>query len=143
MGRSCKVLAMTHIDIFERFRLHSIWIDSLGKDGARLEVEDYNFERVDFSNINLNESIIAACSFKLCTLNKVNFNGANLSSSSFSGEALVGCNFNKAIIDYCNFENSYIDKCYFFRASMFETNFKNITIINGDVDKKLWLASNI
>ena len=117
-------------DMYNRFELHREWVETSGQEGEQLRLQDVDFCELDISDICLEQSFMASCTFEGLSLNNIDFHASVLSSSLYKNSNLIHCDFYKSDLSNAEFSNSNLDTVRFSRGDLWETRFDNATIKN-------------
>ncbi|MCD1261603.1 pentapeptide repeat-containing protein [Paenibacillus athensensis] len=139
--------------IIEKLESHQTWVDSLGIQGEKLNLDEVDLRNVDLSKYTLNQSSITGCIFDGIDLQNKDISSAILCSSSFKFANLEGSDFCKSNVSYADYTNANIKcarladcecvesvfaKANFSDANLVaalfdETDFREATLNNADV----------
>lgn len=113
---------------------HKLWVDTLGKAGKQLYLEDEIISDLNFSSINLSESVMQDCILEnivFChELFGTNYNGCTIISSDLTNSILVKSNWNRVRL-----ENSLLNGINAFRCSFISSAFINCNMTGGNFEK--------
>lgn len=124
------MIKLSENELCYRFTEHKKWIDSLGKEGKRL-----NFDEIDLSQNSIESEIyeqayITECIFDNRDIKDISFYLAKLCSSSFKRCNLEKVDFTKADLSYTDFTNSILCDANFNKCECIETDFSNSKLTN-------------
>lgn len=118
-------------NIKETMRQHAIWIDSLGKQGRQLNLDEAVFTGENWCNINLADSYIIECQFDNMILKNVDLYFSKMYSSVFKSSNIQDSTFVKAELDYSTFYNCYLRNVDFSKSSLMDSVFCNVRITDA------------
>lgn len=119
---------MNQLNIYELksfFIEHKKWIDSLGKEGKKLDLDDIDLSLNSIEGELYEQASITGCLFDNRKIKDVSFYLSNLCSSSFGGCDLEEVDFTKADLSYATFSNAVIKNVNMNKCDCIETNFRN------------------
>lgn len=116
--------------IIEKLNLHKIWVDTIGKEGTKLILDEDDLRSIDFSKYAFDQADIFECNLSNLILEDVDFHSSVLCSSSFKETNIINCDFYKANTDYCDFTNAVIQDTRFLKADFCEAKFNGAKITN-------------
>lgn len=114
--------------IITRLKEHNIWVQTIGKQGTKLILDEEDLRNIDFSKYSVDQASILECNLSNLTLINVDFYRSLLCLSSFKQTTINNCDFGKSDIRYCDFRNSVINKSRFSDADLWNTKFTNAKI---------------
>lgn len=129
-------LSMNSI-IKEKLFQHELWIDSVGRKGQKLLLEDLVFEDKAVCNMNVSDSMIVGCKFERAKIQQIECSSSNLCSSTFSFSALSDCNAIKADFCYSDFLCTTIETCNLSKTDLSGCAFKRCKIANCELINSL------
>ena len=140
-------------DLSYRFEEHKKWINSLGKEGKRLNIDEVDlsescmereiyeqayiteciFNNRNIKNISFYLSKLCSSSFKCCNLKKIDFTKADLSYVDFTSSILCNVNFNKCECIETNFSNTRLTNIRMTNALFDTVDLRNVIMSNVDL----------
>lgn len=99
VGAAYSVMPETHIQ--EMVKDHSLWLESGGKQGNRLDLDG-----VDLSGFKPNVKVLSASRFRQCNLSGADFGGLNIDMVDFSYSSLEGANLQGVSAQGTNFRSA-------------------------------------
>jgi uncharacterized protein YjbI with pentapeptide repeats len=140
-------------EIIVQLESHRLWIETIGKQGEKLGIDEIDLRDIDLSQYPLDQAYITACIFDGMDLNHKDFFSSLLCSSAFISANLEGADFCKSNISYVDFTSANIkaarladSECFetvFVKADLsdanliaglfVETDFRNAILINADI----------
>lgn len=112
-----------------KFLQHQLWINSAGKNGQKLFLEDIVVKNKQLCNMDISDSVIVGCKFVKTKMTHIECPSSNLCSSSFSFAALFECNAIKAELRYSQFACTTLTNCNFSKADFSESVFTECRIL--------------
>jgi uncharacterized protein YjbI with pentapeptide repeats len=80
--------------MYNRFELHRNWVDTSGQEGEQLRLQDVDFREFDISDICLEQSFMASCTFEDLSLSNMDFHASltdvDISEARFEGVLFYG-----------------------------------------------------
>ena len=148
-----RMIKLSENELIYRFTEHKKWIDSLGKEGKRLNFDEIDlsqnnieceiyeqayitdciFDNRDIKDISFYLSKLCSSSFKRCNLEKVDFTKADLSYTDFTNSILCDMNFNKCECIETDFSNSQLSNIKLTDVLFDTVDLRNVIIQNVDV----------
>lgn len=136
-----------------KFELHKRWVETIGKEGEILRIEDVDFRGFDLSDLLLEQGYLIACTFDDLKLQNTDFHASLLASSTFRNASLDRCDFYKSDLRYTDFtnciirnsrfskgdcweaifRNAYLADCNLINVSFYLTDFRSATLENADI----------
>lgn len=117
-------------NINDKFELHKKWIDTVGKKGNKLILDEVDVRKLDFKDKIFNQANILDCNFDGLRLENTDFHASILCSSTFIKCNLKNCDFYKADLGYTDFTDSVIKNTRFSKSDCWETIFQNVDMNN-------------
>lgn len=121
-------------NIIKKFEFHQVWLDSVGREGEKLVLDEINLEGLDLSNFSFKEARLIECSFDSMSLEKGNFILTWLYSSTFRNAYLQGANFYKGYVSYADFSYSNLRNSKFTDCESAETIFLGADLSNAELN---------
>lgn len=84
-------------NIISKFELRKKWVETSGKEGKKLCLEE-----VDFSNFDLSDKLLEQANIVDCTFDKL-----NLKNMDFHASLLCSSTYKNTNLDDCNLINAY------------------------------------
>lgn len=72
---------------------HQLWIDTVGKQGSKLMLDEEDMRSIDLKNYPLDQGYMTECMFHSMDLRDKDFHNSVLCSSKFISANLDGANF--------------------------------------------------
>lgn len=110
---------------------HKLWIDSLGKKGEKIVLEEKIVEGGVWRNISLSQGSIIDCRFHKIVMENWDFYAAMLCSSCFEETKITSGKFVKADLVYTQFLNTKIESANFSKTDLSNSTFENVEITNS------------
>lgn len=121
-----------------RFTEHRRWVDSLGKEGKRLNIDEIDLSKNSLEGENYEQAYITECIFDNRDVKEISFYLSKLFSSTFKSCKLEKVDFTKADLSYADFSNSILCDVNFNKCECLETNFSNSELINAKMTDALF-----
>ena len=80
-------------NIISKFELHKKWVETSGKEGKKLCLEEVDFSNFDLSDKLLEQANIVECNFDNLNLKSMDFHSSLLCSSTYKNTNLDDCDF--------------------------------------------------
>ena len=110
---------------------HKIWIDSLGKKGKKIDLEEIIIEEGKWKYISLAQGSIIDCLFQKIEIENWDFYAAMLCSSCFVETIITSGQFVKTNLAYTQFRNTKMKFSNFSKSDLSNCIFKNTEIDNS------------
>ena len=120
-------------DIILKLENHKRWIDSLGKLGEKLNLDECDLRELDYSKYSFKQGSITDCKFDESELNNIDFYAATLCSSSFKNSILKEVDFHKGELSYTDFYKAFIRCCRFSKCDISEADFRYCKIEDSNL----------
>ena len=137
------MIKLSESELTYKFIEHKKWIDSLGKEGKRLSIEEIDLRENSIDRGIFKQAYITECIFDDKNIKDISFYLSKLWSSSFHRCILKKIDFTKADLSYTNFSNSYLCDVNFSKCECIETNFNNSKFINIKMTDVLFDAADL
>lgn len=131
--------------IIKKLQAHDLWVESIGKAGTQLVLDEVDLEGVVTKEHHWDQSYLTCCLMRSCVLNEVDFYASEIHSCEFQNSSLSGVCFVKTNISYCNFsgckfdhidyKKSYFDSSEFGRSRFEDCNFNGLSIVESDMSR--------
>jgi uncharacterized protein YjbI with pentapeptide repeats len=109
---------------------HKLWIDTAGKQGKQLCLDETDMRTVKITPFMLEQSYYSECNFSGMTFYNIDFYQSELYSCDFTNAKFSKCDFRKCTLDYSNFSGATFVDCKFPRADAFQTCFDKCSFNN-------------
>lgn len=119
--------------LIRKIELHKAWVDTIGKEGVRLDLQDCDLQGADLSGMNLTDAILPKTRFNNAKMIDTILYGANLASAVFDYADLSGVALNKGLLDYASFVNTALIGSSALRATFIEANLKGANFMDSDL----------
>ena len=93
-------------EIIVQLTSHRLWIETIGKQGEKLGIDEVDLRNVDLSPYPLDQAYITDCIFDGMDLNNKDISSSLLCSSTFRSAHLVGADLRKSNVSYVDFTNA-------------------------------------
>ncbi|AIQ19741.1 hypothetical protein H70357_25760 [Paenibacillus sp. FSL H7-0357] len=117
-------------NIINNFELHKKWVESIGKEGEVLKLDEVDLRGFDLSNKLLEQAYLTECIFDELKLENIDFHASLLCSSTFKNAYLDKCDFYKSDLGYTDFSNCVIKNSRFSKGDCWEAIFRNAYLVN-------------
>ena len=125
-----RMIKLSESELSYRFTEHKKWIDSLGKEGKRLNIDEIDLRQNSIESEIYEQAYITGGIFDNRDINDISFYLSKLCSSSFKSCNLEKVDFTKADLSYVNFTNSILRDVNFNKCECIETDFSNSKLTN-------------
>lgn len=102
---------------------HNLYMDTIGKKGKKLILEDIDFTGNDLSRLDFYGVFIVSSLFDNHTFKDKSFGRAELYSCIFKNTTFENCNLRKTVLSYVNVINCKFNNCNLLVLDTFETRF--------------------
>lgn len=117
-------------EIIDAIQNHKEWIDSLGKNGKKIVLEEAIIEGIEWPNVDLSQGSFIECTFRKSIMNCWDFYAAVLCSTHFEEISIISGEFVKANLAYTQFSNTQMRFINFSKADLSNSIFENVEIEN-------------
>ncbi|WP_432665100.1 pentapeptide repeat-containing protein [Wukongibacter baidiensis] len=117
-------------NIISKFELHKKWVETIGKEGEMLRLDEVDLRSFDLSDKLFEQAYLADCTFDNLKLENIDFHASVLCSSTFRNTNLNKCDFYKSDLSYTDFSNAFIKNVRFSKGDCWEAIFKNADLID-------------
>lgn len=124
------MIKLSESELSYRFTEHKKWIDSLGKEGKRLNIDEIDLSRNSIEREIYEQAYITECIFDNRDIKDISFYLSKLCSSSFKSCFLEKVDFTKADLSFADFTNSILCDVNFNKCECIETDFSNSKLTN-------------
>lgn len=121
---------MEERSILSMFDLHKKWVETIGKEGEMLKLDEVDLRSFDLSDILLEQAYLIECTFDDLKLENIDFHTSLLASSTFKNAYLDKCDFYKSDLRYTDFSNCVIKNSRFSKGDCWEAIFRNAYLID-------------
>ena len=101
---------MTATELKQILDSHSLWIRTLGAEGARANLKGENLEGANLKGANLVGANLKGANLEGANLTYASFEGANLYGANLKGANLVGANLEGANLELANLAGAILEK---------------------------------
>lgn len=113
-----------HENLNNLFRNHIKWLDSEGKIGAQLVLENISSDQLAAEQLQLlTDSVLIECSFSNSSMDRIDLYHTELYSCRFTMSSFCETNLIKSEINDTNFINTSFDGTTFSKAEIFDCIF--------------------
>lgn len=112
-------------NINHKFELHKKWIETIGKEGKKLVLDEFDLRNYNLSEKLLEQAYLIDCIFDNSNLENIDFYASVLCSSTYKDAKLKNCDFYKSDLSYVNFSNAIIKRVRFSKSDCSEAIFTN------------------
>lgn len=112
-------------NIVSQFELHRKWVETTGKEGEKLCLEEVDFRDFDLSDKLLEQANLVECIFDTLNLKSIDFHASLLCSSTYKNTNLDDCDFYKSDLSYTDFSNASLNGVRFSKSDCWEAIFKS------------------
>ena len=70
-------------NIVKKFELHKKWVETIGKDGEKLRLDEVDLSKFDLSDKIFEQAYLVDCNFNNLKLKKIDFHASVLCSSTY------------------------------------------------------------
>lgn len=125
-------------ELIHKFIQHKKWIDSLGKEGGRL-----NLDEIDLRENNIDQGVFEQAYITECIFDKKNIKGysfylSKLCSSSFKECSISEVDFTKADLSYTDISDACLYNVSFNKCECIDGNFSNSKLTNVNMTDVLF-----
>ncbi|AMM93248.1 pentapeptide repeat-containing protein [Peribacillus simplex] len=120
-------------EIIVQLESHRLWIETIGKKGEKLGLDEIDFRNLDLSKYPLDQAYLTACLFDGMNLNLKDMSSSLLCSSTFKFANLEGSDFCKSNVSYVDFTNANIKASRFADSECIETVFVKADLSNANL----------
>lgn len=117
-------------NIIGEFELHKKWVETIGKEGKKLCLEEVDFRNFDLSDKLLEQANIVECIFDNLNLKDMDFHASLLCSSTYKNTNLDDCDFYRSNLSYTDFSNANLNRVRFSKSDCWEAIFRNADLID-------------
>lgn len=117
--------------LIQSLKLHKIWIETIGREGKKLAVDEVDFRDIDLADYPLDQAYLTACVFNGMNLSGKDMYASVVCSSTFEDANLESADFYKADVSYANFSNANLQNARFARSDCIETIFNKADLRNA------------
>lgn len=117
-------------NIIRKFELHKKWVETIGKEGEMLKLDEVDLRRFDLSDKLLEQAYLIECTFDDLKLENTDFHTSLLASSTFKNAYLDKCDFFKSDLRYTDFSNCVIKNSRFSKGDCWEAVFRNAYLVD-------------
>lgn len=117
-------------NIIEKFDLHKKWVETIGKEGQLLKLDEVDLRSFDLSDILLEQAYLIECTFDDHRLENIDFHTSLLASSTFNNAYLYKCDFYKTDLRYTDFSKCVIKNSRFSKGDCWEAIFRNAYLLD-------------
>lgn len=130
------------IEIKKDFQEHEMWINTLGKEGVKLVLDEIDLRSIVLDEEKYEQAYLANCIFDARNLKGNSFYLTKLFSTSFKNCILENIDFTKADLSYVDFSNATLFDVKLNKCDCIETNFRNAHIENANMQDSLFDSSD-
>jgi len=112
-------------NISYKFELHKKWVETIGKEGEKLSLDEVDLRSFDLSEKLLEQAYLTDCIFDNLNLKNIDFHTSVLCSSTYINANLNECDFYKSNLSYTDFSNSIMESVRFSKSDCSEAIFRN------------------
>lgn len=120
--------------INELLDLHQLYVNSLGKDGKKLCLDECKLIAVDVKGCSLSGAFIVSSTFQDVFFENVEIFDARLCSCEFENVTFINVKFVKADLDHCVFRNCKFIDTTMYRCDSIEVMFEDCRFLTCDSD---------
>lgn len=113
-----------------KFDLHKKWVETIGKEGEMLKLDEVDLRSFDLSDILLEQAYLIECTFDDLRLENIDFHTSLLASSTFKNAYLDKCDFYKSDLRYTDFSDCVIKNSRFSKSDCWKAIFRNAYLVD-------------
>lgn len=121
---------MEERNILSMFDLHKKWVETIGKEGEMLKLDEVDLRNFDLSDKLVEQAYLIECTFDDLKLENIDFHTSLLCSSTFKNAYLDKCDFYKSDLRYTDFSNCIIKNSRFSKGDCWEAIFRNAYLVD-------------
>ncbi|GKU77607.1 pentapeptide repeat-containing protein [Paenibacillus sp. L3-i20] len=129
-------------NIIRKFELHKKWVETIGKEGEMLRLDEVDLRRFDLSDKLVEQAYLIECTFDDLNLENIDFHTSLLCSSTFKNAYLDKCDFYKSDLRYTDFSNSVIKNSRFSKGDCWEAIFRNANLVDCNMINVLFYLTD-
>ncbi|MCP3776150.1 pentapeptide repeat-containing protein [Paenibacillus sp. MZ04-78.2] len=129
-------------NIISKFELHKKWVETIGKEGEMLRLDEVDLRSFDLSDKLVEQASLIECTFDDLKLENIDFHTSLLCSSTFKNAYLDKCDFYKSDLRYTNFSNCVIKNSRFSKGDCWEAIFRNANLVDCNLINVLFYLTD-
>lgn len=129
-------------NIIRKFELHKKWVETIGKEGEKLSLDEVDLRRIDLSDKLVDQAYLIECTFDDLKLENIDFHTSLLCSSTFKNAYLDKCDFYKSDLRYTDFSNCIIKNSRFSKSDCWEAIFRNANLVDCNLINVLFYLTD-
>ncbi|AOK91132.1 pentapeptide repeat-containing protein [Paenibacillus polymyxa] len=133
---------MEERNILSMFDLHKKWVETIGKEGEMLKLDEVDLRNFDLSDKLVEQAYLIECTFDDLKLENIDFHTSLLCSSTFKNAYLDKSDFYKSDLRYTDFSNCVIKNSRFSKGDCWEAVFKNAILVNCNLINVLFYLTD-
>jgi len=122
------------MNIQEPLRLHELWLETNGQQGARLIAKEANFRRLDLREADLRRADLNGADLSEANLKGADLRRADLSNANFRGANLSNSNFSEANLKGADLRGADLAEAYLIRAYLIVADLKGAKLNGADLN---------
>lgn len=127
--------------IIDKLELHKLWIETIGKKGEKLKLDEIDFRHIELEKYPLHQAYLIECIFDRMNLHNKDMYASLICSSTFKYANLEKADFYKADVSYVDFTDANLKGARFCKSDCFETLFVKADLTNAKlVNSYFYLA---
>lgn len=126
-----------------RLERHALWLESRGKQGERLSIEDGVLSGNELCAEDLTEAVLPGTCFDGGDFVMAKLHGANLASASFVQANLSSVQMTKANLDYTSLRKANLRRANALRASFYEADLQGTDLSGADLRGAFLVNANL
>ncbi|MCM2588063.1 pentapeptide repeat-containing protein [Rossellomorea marisflavi] len=116
-----------------QLKSHRLWIETIGKQGEKLGIDEVDLRNVDLSPYPLDQANITDCIFDGMDLTNKDISSSLLCSSTFRSAHLVGADLRKSNVSYVDFTNANMKAARLADCECIETVFAKADLSDANL----------
>ncbi|MBD2767937.1 pentapeptide repeat-containing protein [Hymenobacter sp. BT664] len=129
--------------LLKKLKLHHDWLESLGRSGRQLALEDDDCTGLDFSGRILSQASLPGVRFDKASLKQVDLYSSNLASASFSGADLTEADLTRATLDYASLNDASLRNAKAFKASFIEVDMRGADLTDANLTDAYFVGADL
>ncbi len=124
---------LVEIDLMEALLAHRLWVDSGGKEGAKMAIEHADLRDADLEGIDLTRCSLPHVSFRNANCKNAVLRRCNMTAADFIGSNLDQANLAVSRLAGARFTDAILRGTVFLGSDLSGASFQGMTLLNCDL----------